>query len=85
MDPSSEERAMNLHIELTLDIEAAANSLTSYDDIVKAEAGLADGDPAKATDNVNEIDSQEILTRVREERRQEAADASVSGSGELRP
>ena len=85
MDPSSEDSAMNLHIELTLDIDGAANSLTTCDDIVKAEAGLADGDPAKATDNVNEIDSKEILTRLREERRQEAADASVSGSVELRP
>ena len=85
MDPSSEESTMNLYIELTLDIEAAANSLTTCDDIVKAEAGLADGNPAKATDNVNEIDSQELLTRMREERRREAADASVSGSGELRP
>ena len=85
MDPSSEESSMNLHIELTLDFEVAANSLTTCDDIVKAEAGLADGDPAKATHNVNEIDSHEILTRVREERRREAADTSVSGSGEVRP
>ena len=83
MNASSEESAMNLHIGL--DIEAAANCLTTCDDIVKAEAGLADGDPAKATDNVNEIDSQEILNRVREEKRQEATDASVSGSGELWP
>ena len=85
MDTSNEESAMNLHIEPTLDIEAAANSLTTSDDIVKAETGLADGDPAKVTDNVNEIDSQEILTWMREERRREAADSIVSGSGELRP
>ena len=76
---------MNLYNGLTLDIEAAANCLTTSDDIVKTEVGLADGDAAKATDNVSEIESQEILTRMREERRQEAADASVSGSGELWP
>ena len=85
MDPSIEESAMNLGMKTTFDIWAAANSLTICNDIVKAEAGLADGDPAQATDNYNEINAQEILTRVCEERRQKAANASVSGSGELRP
>ena len=83
MDPSIEESAMNLRIKTTFNIEAAANSLTICDDIVKAEAGLADGDSAQAKDNVNEIDAQEILTRVCEKRRQ--GNASVSASGELRP
>ena len=67
MDPSSEESVMNLLIEPMLDIGAAANSLTTGVDIVKAEAELADGDAAKEIDNVNEIDCQEIFTRAREE------------------
>ena len=82
MDPSSEESAMNLHIEPTLDIEATANSLTTCDDIVKAGAGLADGDPAKVTDDINGTDSQQICTRAFE-RRHEAADVSVSRPVEL--
>ena len=83
MELSIEESAMNLRITTTFNIEAAVNSLTTCVDIVKAEAGLADGDSAQAKDNVNEIDAQEILTRVCEERRQR--NAIVSGRGELRP
>ena len=85
MDPSIEESAMNLRIKTIFDIKAAANSLTTCNDIVEAEARLVADAPAQATDNVNEIDAQDILTRVCEERRQEAANASVSGSDELRP